>query len=393
MLQFPLYMDVLDLISAEYHDAILLALTLLGACVGSFLNVVVYRVPRGMSVHRPSRSFCPHCKTPIPWYLNIPLVSWLLLRGRSACCHRPISFRYWLVEAACAGLFFAIAYHYDYDGLPVQVMLCFWGACMLALLVMDWELMVVNVPLVLLAVALGLGAATLDPQLADASAIRGILGGDVLLAAPAYLNSGHPLVGLAWGGIGALGGYFLFRCVAVGGRLLFGRRTHRFSEPTAWQLRQVGEDIVLSSAGREYLWTEIFPEATARIVLDDATVAAVPGAAGRLVLEESSLVLPDGTRKSLEDYESLSGTCRAIRVRREAMGSGDPWLAMAIGAVCGWQGVIFALVAGSVIGLVYALLMRVRRGVPMPFGPSLVLAAFIWLLWGPYLLGAYLSLL
>ena len=69
-----------------------------GACVGSFLNVVIYRMPLGMSVNRPRRSFCPLCQTPIAWWNNLPLVSWLLLRGRCASCRGAIPFRYWLVE-------------------------------------------------------------------------------------------------------------------------------------------------------------------------------------------------------------------------------------------------------------------------------------------------------
>ncbi len=70
-----------------------------GLLWGSFLNVVIYRVPRGMSVVKPG-SHCPGCKTPIPFYRNIPVLSWLLLRGRAACCGVRISPRYALVELA-----------------------------------------------------------------------------------------------------------------------------------------------------------------------------------------------------------------------------------------------------------------------------------------------------
>jgi leader peptidase (prepilin peptidase) / N-methyltransferase len=71
----------------------------LGAVLGSFLNVVAYRLPRGESLSRP-RSRCPHCETPIRPYDNIPVLSWLLLRGRCRSCRAPISPRYPLVEAA-----------------------------------------------------------------------------------------------------------------------------------------------------------------------------------------------------------------------------------------------------------------------------------------------------
>jgi leader peptidase (prepilin peptidase)/N-methyltransferase len=86
---------------------IILLLTLLGLVVGSFLNVVIYRVPRGESVLRPG-SHCPACATPLkPWH-NVPVVSWLVLRARCAYCHTAISARYPLVEAVTAGLFACI---------------------------------------------------------------------------------------------------------------------------------------------------------------------------------------------------------------------------------------------------------------------------------------------
>ncbi|HUS91754.1 MAG TPA: prepilin peptidase [Phycisphaerae bacterium] len=75
----------------------------LGACVGSFLNVVIYRLPRGESIVFPG-SHCPACGRPIHWYDNIPLVSWLALRARCRFCKAPISPRYILVELATAVL-------------------------------------------------------------------------------------------------------------------------------------------------------------------------------------------------------------------------------------------------------------------------------------------------
>jgi leader peptidase (prepilin peptidase) / N-methyltransferase len=70
----------------------------MGAVLGSFLNVVAYRLPRGESLSRP-RSRCPGCLTPVRPYDNVPVLSWLLLRGRCRACREPISARYPLVEA------------------------------------------------------------------------------------------------------------------------------------------------------------------------------------------------------------------------------------------------------------------------------------------------------
>lgn len=81
----------------------------LGAVVASFLNVVIYRVPNGMSIVKPA-SHCPKCKTPIKWYHNIPIFAWLFLRGKCAYCKAPISPRYALVELL-GGIVFLMAFH------------------------------------------------------------------------------------------------------------------------------------------------------------------------------------------------------------------------------------------------------------------------------------------
>lgn len=78
---------------------------LFGACVGSFLNVCIYRIPKGESVVHP-RSHCG-CGQLIAWYDNIPVVSWFILRGRARCCGRPFSFRYPAIELLTAALFVA----------------------------------------------------------------------------------------------------------------------------------------------------------------------------------------------------------------------------------------------------------------------------------------------
>src|SRR4051812_16760655 len=80
---------------------------IVGACAGSFLNVVIWRVPRGESIVSPP-SHCPNCNARIKARDNIPIVSWLLLRGRCRNCGEPISARYPLVEATVAVLFAAI---------------------------------------------------------------------------------------------------------------------------------------------------------------------------------------------------------------------------------------------------------------------------------------------
>lgn len=81
------------------------AVFVFGACIGSFLNVCIYRIPAGESIVRPG-SHCA-CGKAIAWYDNIPIASWLVLRGRARCCGRRFSFRYPFVELLTASLFLA----------------------------------------------------------------------------------------------------------------------------------------------------------------------------------------------------------------------------------------------------------------------------------------------
>jgi len=76
-------------------------LFVLGLCIGSFVNVIIYRWSKGLSIIKPLFSFCPNCKKTLKWYHNIPIISYVILRGRCAYCKAPISLRYPLVELTC----------------------------------------------------------------------------------------------------------------------------------------------------------------------------------------------------------------------------------------------------------------------------------------------------
>lgn len=101
-----------------YYVCTLVCFAVFGLCIGSFLNVVCYRLPRGMNLAKPS-SHCPHCGHPIAWYDNIPLLSFLILRAKCRHCGAPISPRYFFLELfncllwlACAFTFYAFGIGY-----------------------------------------------------------------------------------------------------------------------------------------------------------------------------------------------------------------------------------------------------------------------------------------
>ncbi|SME96544.1 prepilin peptidase [Pseudobacteriovorax antillogorgiicola] len=84
-----------------------------GACIGSFLNVCILRIPQ-KTFWKDLRSVCTHCGTPIPFWHNIPVLSWFILRGKAACCRQPISFQYPLVEAFTGFMFVLIYWKFPF---------------------------------------------------------------------------------------------------------------------------------------------------------------------------------------------------------------------------------------------------------------------------------------
>ncbi len=129
---------------------------LLGACIGSFLNVVIYRWPLGLSIREPARSFCPSCGYRLAWYDNIPLVSYLVLRARCRKCGVPISLQYPVVELATAlvflmtyDAFFVARLRIGIGSAPVDavMLVAHWAlfAGLIVLTVMDLEAYMVDI--------------------------------------------------------------------------------------------------------------------------------------------------------------------------------------------------------------------------------------------------------
>ncbi len=164
---------------------------LLGLAIGSFLNVVIWRVPRKESVVRP-KSHCPQCEEPIRPADNIPVLSWLLLRGKCRHCRNPIPVRYPLVEVGNGALFVAIATRFGASWeLPAYLVLT---AALVAISIIDLEHFIVpdriTAPLTVSALAL-LGLAAI----AEANGWRfgrALLGGVAYFAFMLLLNIFYP---------------------------------------------------------------------------------------------------------------------------------------------------------------------------------------------------------
>jgi leader peptidase (prepilin peptidase)/N-methyltransferase len=134
---------------------------LLGLLIGSFLNVCIYRLPRDLSVVHP-RSFCPQCEKQIAWYDNIPLLTWILLRGRCRHCNGEIPWRYPAVELLTGILFFVGVFTL---GPTLQALkFCVFAALQVALIFTDFEERILPDEFTLGGTVTGLGLAWLAPM-------------------------------------------------------------------------------------------------------------------------------------------------------------------------------------------------------------------------------------
>ncbi len=180
---------------------------LFGSLYGSFLNVVIYRLPREESVVSP-RSRCPHCGKPIGALDNVPVLSWLLLRGRGRCCRKPISYRYPLVEAATALLAGGLWLKWGWTPVFAACTVLACGA-LLAVALIDWDTFLIPDELSLGLAAAGLLVSPFNPYL-DAGA------GGARWQAPWWSLRGA-LTGFLMGWAVAAVGEALFKKEAFGG--------------------------------------------------------------------------------------------------------------------------------------------------------------------------------
>jgi leader peptidase (prepilin peptidase)/N-methyltransferase len=147
---------------------------ILGLMVGSFLNVVIYRLPLGRSVVRP-RSFCPGCGKTISWYENIPVMSFLTLRGKCRGCGASISPRYPAIELL-GGILAVLAVHLHGDWINAVFAYAFLMA-LLAITMIDWDHRVIPDQISLSFIAVGLVWSLFNPGLSLISSAAGALAG------------------------------------------------------------------------------------------------------------------------------------------------------------------------------------------------------------------------
>jgi leader peptidase (prepilin peptidase)/N-methyltransferase len=345
-----------------------------GAAVGSFLNVCIYRLPLDLSVNAPRRSFCPACKKPIPWHQNLPLISWIVLRGRCANCGSKIAFRYFAVELLTALLFLAIWQSFSW-----QVAIAYWVFVSLLIVgtFIDFEHFIIP----------------------DRVTIGGILAGVVAsVVLPALMDTHSRLAAGIRSLLAASLGYVILLIVLEAGKIAFGKKRIRFDAPTpfTWTKREDDADFVV---GREKsLWSDHFAREKDRLLLQCDEAKIDNHSYGNVMLDfHYDRVSADGNLLALDQVTAISGVARELLIPREAMGRGDLKFLAAIGAFLGWRAVLFSLFAGSLLGSIIGLITLIvgKRvwSAKLPFGPYLAFGALSWMFFGDFFLCWYGGLL
>jgi len=333
-----------------------------GLVCGSFLNAVIHRLPRGVGLAYPRRSFCPQCGRSLPWHENIPVLSWIILRGKCRGCAVPISARYPLVELLTAALFLALWWSCPPAVAAAYMVL---AALLVAGTFIDLEHMILPDSLTIGGAAAGVALAMLVP---------GFLPGETW---DARLRSSL---------FGAGVGFAVLFAVVELGKLAFGRKRLELQPAEKFRLAVRGGKPVLLIAGEEWELEEFFyrPTDELELHLDD----------GKVWRMNVRGLVREGQTTAYGQSDGACGSALAIVVPREAMGFGDVKLMLTLGAFLGWPGALFSIGAGSVIGAFFGLAMlavrRLDEAGRIPFGPYLAAGAMLWIFAGPVVVDFFL---
>jgi leader peptidase (prepilin peptidase) / N-methyltransferase len=338
----------------------------LGSIVGSFLNVCIYRMPLELSIVSPP-SHCPHCKYSIPFYLNVPLVTWLMLRGRCKSCGAAISPRYFIVELLTGITFLSCWLKFGDANHPLQSMptAFVYGAFLAGLICatfIDFEHFIIPDEITLGGAVVGFAASFFLPQLQDATS---------------------PGVGMMRSFLGAAIGAGIVYTILRLGKLMFGRQKIKLPSET----KVVFSETCVHLPDKEIPYEEIFYRKSDAIVLQARTVELIDRGYENVTVRLSPSSLKIGDEEIAPDgVPFLEAVSTEIILPREAMGLGDVKFMGAIGAFIGWQGAIFSLMVSSMIGAaagIILILMRRREwSSRMPYGPYIAFAAAIWIFGG-----------
>jgi leader peptidase (prepilin peptidase)/N-methyltransferase len=339
-----------------------------GTIVGSFLNVCIYRMPLGLSVVNPP-SHCPHCKYSIPWYLNMPLITWLALRGKCKNCGAPIASRYFLVELLTGVAFAAVWLKFGAINWVLALIYCLFIAGLITATFIDFEHYIIPDEITIGGMFVGVICSFLVPIM------QFTFPGFKRVTSPATAMW-ISIVGLAVGG-GIV--YLILRL----GKLMFGRR--QVELPTGAKIIFTDTGIHLPNEVVPY--EEVFYRESDTIRLHASKLELVDRCYidAKVELQPSRLKIGDDQFVP-EEVPLMEAVAEQIILPREAMGLGDVKFMAAIGAFLGAPATIFSLALSSVIGSAVGLSLIAMRKKEwsnrLPYGPYIAAAAIIWMFGG-----------
>jgi leader peptidase (prepilin peptidase)/N-methyltransferase len=368
---------------------------LLGALIGSFANVVVWRMPRGESIVFPG-SHCPRCNHRLGALDLVPILSWLALRGRCRYCRAAIPFRYPLVEVVMALGFAGLAWRFPLElyGLTALPLLALYALLVIASAI-DLDHHILPDSLTLPALAFALGATFVYEPASGLPTFAGALFGGALgaglivlvnrlggLVLRRFADTQERLwpVGMDQVNLAALGGALYGWGLGLGlaGLSLLASLATR-------------KPLRLSEAAVYALWLGALMLAALGLTVDVLTAlgGSLVAAGGVAVLGAAYWWLRDLKTGEKPDADIAEEDDEPV-----AMGFGDVKLAAVLGAMLGWQSLLVALLLSFVLGAVGGVTATaLGGGRQVPFGPYLALGGVLALLYGPALIRWYAGLL
>lgn len=333
----------------------------LGSMVGSFLNVCIHRLPLGQSIVSPP-SHCPHCKYSIPWYLNVPLLTWLYLRGKCRNCGAPIAIRYFLVELLTAVTFLCCWLAFGSQSAALALVYALFLSGLIAATFIDFEHFIIPDEITVGGMVAGFACSFLLPALHGQASPSGGLR--------------QSLLGM---GVGAGIIYLILRA----GKLLFGRQ--RVTLPA--DAKVVFSETAVHLPDSDIPYEDLFYRRSDVIAFHARTLELADRGYKDVRVRLSPDLLRIGEEElDPQDVPYLEADCTEIVLPREAMGLGDVKFMAAIGAFLGWQAVLFSLMVssmiGSVVGVALILLRKREWSSRLPYGPYIALATAIWIFGG-----------
>ncbi|OVE78211.1 hypothetical protein BVX99_00445 [bacterium F16] len=419
-------MNFFELIE-PYYGLWTVGAVLFGACFGSFLNVVIWRVPQGESIVVVP-SHCPKCNHKIKPWENIPILSWLALRGKCSGCKTPISPRYIFVEALTALIWLTVwlqawriwQNQVENPAMPYWPIALVMGylillTTLIAISFIDIDHRIIPDSIIIFGICVALIMAVGWPASHEFISAPGTVHHISHKPFLAYLMEGIPRLQFLLKSARAmavidsvsgilLGGGFIWIISEVGKRF-YGKRRFKEKEPILITLTDEGystdedglttwEDTFIRA--RDYLLmtgslkSVALSNASASLPADDFSFE------GEARITEDGLVLAE-TTIPLDDIKELTFETQDWTVPQEPMGLGDATLMAMIGAFLGPGSVImilcFASILGSFFGLIGVFVKRGKMYNPIPFGPYIAIATFLYILFDDQIFYVWLHLL